>query len=93
MKILTPNPIKHHRLEKNLEQKQVAKELSKMLHKDIRQEHISRWENTKSKPNKQTILAMSVVFKIDAVKFYNSIQTHFDIWRELFEKNKKEKIA
>lgn len=89
MIILTTNPIKNSRLTKRLEQSEVAKELSKLLKKEIRQKDVSRWELTKTKPNKDTILAMSLVFNKDPIKFYNDVQQHFETWRELENKAKE----
>lgn len=88
MIILTSNPIKSARKSLNMTADKVADELNKLTGGNVTKVEICKWETSKHKPNQNTIFALSKIFNVNPVKFYQDVELHFANWRKAFNKRR-----
>lgn len=86
MLILTPNPIKSARREMKITADELAERLNRITGGTITKVEISRWENSKHKPNQDTIFVIAKVLNKNPIQFFEAVQNHFIAWREIFKK-------
>ena len=86
MRVLTPNPIKTARKRLKMTGEQLATEMNKLTGGNLTKSEISNWENTKHKPNQNTIFMLAKVLNQNPVKFYQEVTNHFIAWKDVFKK-------
>lgn len=90
-KKISANPIKWARIDLKKTQIEVAKELSDIFNKNFQQRDISRWEQSKHKPGRDIIKALSKILKQDYLSFSDKVDAHFEGERHLKELRKRKR--
>ena len=93
MIILSLNPIKTARSHLKMTADEVAEKLNKITGGNVTKVEISKWENSKHKPNQSTIFALAKVLNVNPIKFYQDVDNHFRNWRKYLQKEKEKRYA
>lgn len=93
MIILSLNPIQTARKQVKMTADEVAEQLNKLIGGNVTKVEISKWENSKHKPNQSTVFALAKIFKVNPIKFYQDVDNHFRNWRKYLKKVKEKKYA
>ena len=88
MIILTSNPIKSARKSLSMTADEVAQQLNKLTGGKVTKVEISKWETSRHKPNQDTVFALAKILKVNPIKFYQDVESHFTNWRKAFNKRR-----